>query len=59
MNEPQYPRIQVQDTKGTSFAVQFDHFDVSGDEWMKVFRLILMFLTFHPDTITELLDKEE
>ncbi len=52
------PRIQVQDTKGTSLAIQFDHFDVSGEDWISTFKLILAFLTFGPKTIDELFNVE-
>ena len=57
--KPDCPRIQVQDTNGTSFAIQFDHLDVGGDEWIDVFKLILMFLGFGPKTIEELFNEEE
>lgn len=56
---PDCPRIQVQDTKGTSFAIQFDHFDVSGDDWIDTFKVILMFLGFGQKTIDELFNVEE
>ncbi len=59
MTTPDCPRIQVQDTKGTSFAIQFDHLDVSGEDWIATFKLILAFLTFGPRTIDELFNAGE
>ncbi len=57
--EPKAPRIQVQDTRGNSLAVQFDYFDVSGEEWIETFKIILKFLTFGDITIQELFNELE
>jgi len=59
VNKLENPRIQVQDTKGTSFAIQFDHWDVGGEEWVEVFKLILTFLGFAPQTINDVFSVEE
>jgi len=59
MKTPENPRIQVQDADGTSFAIQFDHFDVTGEDWIRTFKLILKFLTFGDKTIEELFREEE
>jgi len=58
MKTPENPRIQVQDIEGTSFAIQFDHFDVTGEDWIRTFKLILKFLTFGDKTIKELFSEE-
>ena len=53
------PKIKVQDTKGTSLAIQFDHLDVSGEDWIAAFKLIMAFLAFGPKTIGELFNDEQ
>ena len=53
------PRIQVQDTKGTNFAIQFDHFDVSKEDWIDTFKLILSFIGFDWVTIGKLFNEED
>jgi len=59
MTTPECPRIQVRDTKGTSFAIQFDHFDVSVEDWIETFKLILSFISFDWVTIGKLFAEEE
>lgn len=54
-----YPKIKITNTCGTTMTIEFDHFDVGGDEWVETFKLILTFLGFGQQTIDELFNVEE
>ncbi len=59
MKTPDCPRIQVQDTEGTTLGIQFDHLDVGPDTWIETFKLILSFIGFDWVTIGNLFNEEE
>jgi hypothetical protein len=59
MTEPSCPKIQVDNTAGATLGIHFDHFDVSGDEWIETFKLIMVFLGYGSQTIRELFNDEQ
>lgn len=59
MREPNCPKIQVENTTGATLSIQFDHFDVSGEDWIETFKTIMIFLGFAQKTIGGLFNTEE
>lgn len=57
--KPICPIIRVTDTADTDLVIEFKHFDVTGEDWIEMFKVVMLFLGFGPATIDELFNIEE